>query len=77
MTDAEPRKPGRPATYEDDRVTTAVRLPRALHDRLRATAEERDLSVNWIVNRAIERFLDDLLPVEEMVLTRRDRERHA
>jgi predicted transcriptional regulator len=53
-------------------MTTAVRFPKETHTRLTQAAEERDLSVNWMVNRAVEDFLDRLIPVEELRLTRRD-----
>ena len=42
------------------RVATAVRLPEPVHRRLREHAEMRDVSVNWLVTRAIEQFLDGL-----------------
>lgn len=59
----------RPKTYEN-RVTTAVRLPEELHDRLREAARERDLSANYLVIRALEEYLDRLVPIEEFSLTR-------
>jgi predicted DNA-binding protein len=54
----------------NDRVVTAVRMPSALHDRLRGAAEDRDLSVNYLVNKAVEEFLERLIPAEELRLTR-------
>lgn len=53
------------------RTSTAVRFPPELHERLQAAANERDVSINWVVNKAVEEFLDMLIPVEEMVWTRR------
>lgn len=50
------------------RTSTAVRFHPELHERLTLAAQERDLSVNWLVNRAVSDFLDRLLPVDEMVL---------
>jgi predicted transcriptional regulator len=41
-------------------VATAVRFPEDLHERLQEHAEMRDVSVNWLVNRAVEQFLDGL-----------------
>lgn len=52
------------------RSVTAVRLPPDLHDRLRVAAEERDLSVNYLVTKAVEEFLERLIPAEELRLTR-------
>lgn len=63
------RPPGRPRRY-DNRTGTGVRFPDDLHARLVAAAAERDLSVNWLVCRAVEQFLDRLLPLDQIVLTR-------
>lgn len=60
----------RPRVHHEKRVTTAIRVPEDLHGQLARAAEERDLSVNYLVVRAIEDFLDRLIPAEEMKLTR-------
>ncbi len=52
------------------RTTTAIRLPDDLHERLRHAADERDLSINFLVVKAVEEFVDNLIPVEELRLTR-------
>lgn len=52
------------------RVHTAMRFEPELLERLRVEADARGVSINWMVTRAVERFLSDLLPVEEIVLTR-------
>lgn len=52
------------------RATTGIRFRPELHRRLTKAAEERDLSINWLVNRAVEEFLDRLIPADEFVLTR-------
>ena len=54
----------------DGRTSTGIRFPPELHARLSTAAAERDLSVNWLVVRAVEYFLDRLLPVDKIVLTR-------
>lgn len=54
-----------------DRHQLTIRLTPDLHDRLRDAAEDRDLSVNWLVTRAIEDFLDRLIPAEDLSLVRR------
>jgi predicted transcriptional regulator len=59
----------RPKIYEEARVTTALRLPESLHDRLRAIAEERDVSVNLIATKAIKEYLDHLRPVDAVTKT--------
>jgi predicted HicB family RNase H-like nuclease len=52
------------------RVSTAIRWPPELHARLKAEAEDRDLSINWLVVRACEEFLDHLLPKDEVRWTK-------
>ncbi len=52
------------------RTATAIRFPDPLLDRLRDAAEDRDLSVNFLVVKAVEEFLDRLIPAEEFRLTR-------
>lgn len=47
----------RPQTY-GSRVTSAIRLEPDLHARLHAAADERDVSANWLITRAIEQLLD-------------------
>lgn len=51
---------GRPSRPDDDRVSTTVRTPRELLERLDREAEDRDVSRNWLVNKLIERGLDNL-----------------
>lgn len=52
---------GRPRKYAN-RVNTAIRFDADLHRRLTEFADARELSVNWIVNRAVERYLTPLPP---------------
>lgn len=52
------------------RTSTGIRFPEDLHKRLVEAAEERDLSINWLVCRAVEEFLDRLIPVDELTFTR-------
>jgi predicted transcriptional regulator len=51
------------------RVATAVRLPEDIHNRLQEHAEMRDVSVNWLVTRAIEHFLEGLPSREQVEAT--------
>jgi hypothetical protein len=45
--------------YEDgERIQTQIRLPRVLHDRLRYQAESRMVSMNLLMERAIEAMMD-------------------
>lgn len=52
------------------RTTTAIRFDQETHDRLRVAADERGVSINWLVERAARFYLDRLIPVEELTLTR-------
>jgi predicted HicB family RNase H-like nuclease len=51
----------RPRTFTEKRISTAVRIPESLHDRLQEAAEERDVSINHMVVRAITLYLDNHL----------------
>jgi predicted HicB family RNase H-like nuclease len=55
----------RPRKYEEKRVATAVRLPVSVHERLQAAADEREVSVNYLVVRALSRYLDELVPADQ------------
>jgi predicted HicB family RNase H-like nuclease len=52
------------------RTATAIRFPEQLHDELVQAADARDLSVNYLVVKAVEEFLPKLIPSEEFSLTR-------
>lgn len=60
------------ATMKDasTRSATAIRFPEELHERLRVAADERHYSINFLVVKAVEDFLDRLIPVDELRLTR-------
>src|SRR5438874_1003002 len=49
---------------------TAIRFPEELHERLRTAADERHYSINFMVVKAVEEFLDRLIPIDELKLTR-------
>lgn len=57
----------RPQIYEHKRVTTAIRIPEELHEQLKLAASERDVSVNYLVTKAIDDYLERLVPVCEAV----------
>lgn len=61
---------GRPRTH-GDRISTAVRFTPETHQRLSEEAKTRDVSASWLVNRAVEEFLEHLIPVDEILRTRR------
>lgn len=52
------------------RTATAIRFPEQIHDDLVRAAEERDLSVNYLVVKAVQEFLPKLIPADELTLTR-------
>jgi predicted HicB family RNase H-like nuclease len=52
------------------RIATCARLPKDVHEALRIAAEDRGVSMNWLICRAVAEYLDRLVPVEEMLLTR-------
>lgn len=56
----------------DPRTATAIRFPPELHEQLRVAAEEREVSINFLVIRALEEFLPKLLPLNEIRWTRDD-----
>lgn len=53
-------------TKRDDRVQTQVRLPPELHEALKQAADQRDVSTNWLVVKALQEFLPRLLPPDEI-----------
>lgn len=55
----------RPRMYSEPRIPTAVRLPEPVHQRLRDVARERTVSVNLLITRAVEDYLERLPPLEE------------
>ena len=52
----------RPRIYDEPRIATAIRLPASLREELHAAATERDVSVNFLVTRAISDYLRRLSP---------------
>jgi predicted transcriptional regulator len=52
------------------RTSTAIRFPVDLHARLQQAADERGFSVNFMVVKAVEDFLNRLIPADELKLTR-------
>lgn len=60
----------RPKIHHEERVTTALRVPKGLHDRLKTAAEERQVGLNLLAVKAIEDYLDRLIPFEDLKLTR-------
>ena len=61
----------RPKIYKETRITTAVRLPESIHGWLKATARERDVSVTYLVVRALEDYRDRIAPLSSATRTPR------
>lgn len=57
-------------TVHKPRTATAIRFPEDLHEQLKVAAEERDLSINFLVVKAVEDFLERMIPADELKLTR-------
>lgn len=60
----------RPPTYDFNWVTVPLRMPPDLHERIAVAAAERGLSVSILAKLAFEDYLDRLIPIDELVLTR-------
>jgi hypothetical protein len=54
----------RPKIYDEPRIATAVRLPCSTRDALREAARRRDVSVNYLVIRAVSDLLERLADPE-------------
>jgi predicted DNA-binding protein len=52
------------------RMTTAIRFPDELHERLRQAADAFGLPINFIVVKAMEDFLDRMIDPTEFRLTK-------
>jgi predicted DNA-binding protein len=61
----------------NERSATAIRFPTEMHERLRQASDEHHLPVNYLVVKAVEEFLENLLPPTELRLTRRTAERQS
>ena len=50
----------------EERVATAIRFPRSLHDKLLTIADERDVSVTRLVVKATESYLEKLQATKDL-----------
>ena len=60
---------GRPRV-NDARIQSGYRISPELHEALQAAAAERDVSVNWLMTKALEDYLPRLLPADQIKWTR-------
>lgn len=58
------------ASAKKPRMTTAIRFPEELHERLRKAADGFGLPINFIVVKAMEDFLERMIEPGELTLTR-------
>lgn len=58
-----PPKRGRPRIHTEPRITTSLRIPEALYQRLKEVASERDTSVSNLIAKAVASYLDGLPPL--------------
>ncbi len=61
----------------NDRSATAIRFPAEMHERLREASDAHGLPVNYLVVKAVEEFLENLLPPAELRLTRQVSDRQS
>jgi predicted HicB family RNase H-like nuclease len=59
----------RPTEYDEARVTKALRISHDMDTRLKAAARERGISVNVLINAALDDYLNRLLPMDELLRT--------
>lgn len=52
------------------RTNTAIRFPEPLHKKLKKAAEERELSINFLVVKACEEFVANLVPAKDLKWTK-------
>ncbi len=58
------------ASSKKPRMTTAIRFPEELHERLRGAADSFGLPINFLVVKAMEEFLDRMIDPSEFRLTK-------
>lgn len=59
-----------PRREPDQRVMVSVRLSPALHADVNAAAEELDVSVSWLVERLLKKWIEDPSRARTLVLTK-------
>ena len=58
------KQTGRPKEFPTERVTKALRVSPELDERLKSVAAERGVSVNVLVNAALNDYLQRLVPLD-------------
>lgn len=65
----EPCRLGLPASRRSGRVNTAIRFDPEVHAALLVAAADREVSLNWLVNRIVREGLTRLRPVGSIFVT--------
>ena len=65
-----PRYVGKPKRSRSDKALIYFRCKPEVYTALKQAADDRDVSMTWLINKACEDFIDRLLPAEEWRLTR-------
>ena len=68
---------GRPRISDERRIATAVRLPESIHRRLQLAANDRDVSANLLITKAVDEYLDRLPTADEALTPKRSRARRG
>jgi predicted HicB family RNase H-like nuclease len=50
-----------------NKIVLHIRMEPKLHEKLVSSAIERDISSNLLINKAIEYYLDHLIPVDDLI----------
>jgi hypothetical protein len=60
-----------------ERVVTAIRVPVDLHARLVEISEERDITINGLMVKATQHYIDHVMPPLPTHLSTNPKEHHA
>ena len=55
----------RPKLSVERRVSTAIRIPESMHEELRRLAGDRDVSVNYLIVKAVRDLLARMSPADQ------------
>jgi len=64
---------GSPRNSEERRIATAIRLPESVHRKLKLAADDREVSANLIVTKAVTEYLERLPSADQALQRKRTR----
>jgi predicted transcriptional regulator len=64
---------GRPRISDERRIATAIRLPESVHRKLKLAADDREVSANLIVTKAVTEYLERLPSADQALQRKRTR----